>query len=201
MADFKKTPAAVLKLWDRMRQTPEVEAMGHTAFRMIEGLTLEWSGHNNGAIEFTQRRHGRLYRLSHPETFDNALREVLASKLVLVTHPGGPHRAAQYALAIVPIQVAPREPIATRHVAMDLGLLATADVVMDIEIATPPVADHYDGRSNEKSSYIKNAGARVRASEIGKEKTESHAMTEAGPRATILNGRRYLGVLPHNSGG
>jgi hypothetical protein len=120
---------------------------------------------------------------------------------VLVTHPGGPHRAAQYALAIVLIQVAPREPIATRHVAMDLGLLATPDVAMDTEIATPSVADHYAARSNEKSPYIRNARVCARASEIGKEKTKSHAMTEAGPRATVLNGRRYLGVLPDKSGG
>lgn len=196
MADFKKTPSVVLKRWDAMRQTPEVQAMGHTAFRMVEGITMEWTGHNNGAIEFTQLRHGRLYGLSHGEVFAKALREVLASRLVFVTQQGGRNRAAQYALATVPLQVSPAKPIGTRHVAMNLGLLAPPDVVMNAEIASSPAADCYTARSSERSTYIKNARAHARASDIGKEKTESHAMTEAGPRARILNGRRYLGARP-----
>ena len=201
MAGFKKTPAVVLKRWDAMRQTPEVQAMGHTAFRLVEGITMEWTGHNNGAIEFTQVRHGEPCGLSHNSVFAKALREVLASRLVFVTQRGGRGRAAQYALATVPLQVAPTKPIATRHVAMDLESLATRDVVIAPGIATPRAADCHTARGNENMTYIRNARVRVRASYIGNEKTESHAMTEASPRATILNGRRYLGALPDNSGG
>jgi hypothetical protein len=198
MAGFKKTPLAVLKRWDAMRQMPEVQALSHTAFRMIEGIAMEWSGQNNGAIEFTQRRHGRNYGLSHPEVFDKALSEVLASRLVFVTQPGGRNRATKYALATVPLQVAPTKPIATRHVAMDLEFIATPGVVIDSGIATPRVADCYTARSNDKSPYIRNARAHARASEIGKEKSESesHAMTAAVPKTTMLNGRRFLGTLP-----
>jgi hypothetical protein len=154
-------PVKVLRLLYRMSLMPEVQNLSHTAFRWLFGLVMTWSGTNNGALTFTQHRHGKELGLSHPETFQRARDEVLATKLISVIDPGGRNKAAQYAIAVIEIQA---RAIATPNVAMPKKILATPDVAIDAEIATPDVANWYGRRSNEKSLHIMNARGRARAS-------------------------------------
>ena len=51
----------MLRFWHRLALTDEVRALAHPAFRWLYGLTMHWTGHNNGVIEFTRRRHAVLY--------------------------------------------------------------------------------------------------------------------------------------------
>ena len=198
MADFKKTPSVVLKRWHATRhRRRKYKQWGTPHSKTVEGITMEWTGHNNWCHRiypattwtplraiargsFCQRHSVRFWRQNLCLSLSRAAETEPHSTLLLPQ----------------PLQVSLAKPIGTRHVAMNLGLLATPDVVMNAEIATSPAADCYTARSSESSTYIKNARAHARASDIGKEKTESHAMTEAGPRARILNGWRYLGAQP-----
>jgi hypothetical protein len=163
----------VLKLWYRMSLMPEVQALSHAGFRWLCGVSMNWSGLNSGAITFTQRRHGKAYGLSHPETFARARDEVIATRLVEMVYPGDRNQPAQYALTLVPYQVSLKAAIATPTVATNLENLATPTVATESKIATPTVATCYAHRSNKNDPLYRIA----RASEYGKEKSQTDMAT------------------------
>ena len=84
-----RQPVAVLRFMRRLSGLPRVKALPHPAFRWLYGLVMEWTGYNNGVIEFTRRRHGSQHGLGHREVFERARREVLATGLVMRTRVGG----------------------------------------------------------------------------------------------------------------
>jgi hypothetical protein len=195
-------PVKVLRLWHRMSLMPEVKELSHGAFRWLYALTMSWSGINNGALTFTQQRHGKDYRLAHPEVFERARDEVIATGLVLVVRRGGKNQPAQYALALVPIQV----PIATESVVTPAKILTTESVVIDAKTATDSVVSCYGIRSKKTASY-KGSRARPNGNAISNvhatSLTESHGDTaaktdarqraelEAQARTTAINGTTW----------
>jgi len=95
----------VLRFWYRISTFSEVRALPHPAFRWLYGIVMAWTGYNNGAIEFTRRRHGSLYGLDNPGVFERARKDVLDTGLVMMTQAGGNSVPAKYALVNQPMQV------------------------------------------------------------------------------------------------
>lgn len=108
---IKRQSVTVLRFWYRISTGQEARTLSHPAFRWLYGLCMSWSGHNNGAIEFTRRRHGAQYGLGRQGVFERARRDVLATGLVMRTRPGGRNLPDLYALALVPLQVAANDQI------------------------------------------------------------------------------------------
>lgn len=100
----KRQSAKALRLFHSMSLTDHVRALPHPAFRWLYGVTMEWNGHNNGAIVFTESRHGKKYGIAGKAVFATARDRVLATGLVTMV-PGGRNRPAFYALANEVLQV------------------------------------------------------------------------------------------------
>ena len=163
----RRQPVKVLRFWYRLSVRPEVQALSHPAFRWLFALVMQWTGHNNGAIEFTRNRHAAPYRLNFPEVFIKARADVLATGLVMVTRAGGRNLPAQYALVNQPLQVAVTAPIfGTPPVPTPSKILGTAPVSMASNPGTAPVPNRYCSSTNKSELHIKIA----RASEYRKEK-------------------------------
>jgi hypothetical protein len=150
----------VLRNCYRLMMMPEVQKLSHPARWWLYGLAMAWTGHNNGVIEFTRRRHAAQYGLSHPEVFEKARRDVLASGLVTMTYQGGHSVPAQYALASLPLQAPPRtSQVGTPPVPSNAEIVGTSPVPSDAKTGTSPVPTRYVSRTNKSASHIKIARA------------------------------------------
>jgi hypothetical protein len=179
---IRRQSVKVLRFWYRLSGLPEVQKLSHPAFRWLFGVVMQWTGYNNGVIEFTQRRHAAQYRLEHPAVFEKASREVLATGLVEIIRAGGRNLPALYALTNVPRQAS----VATSHVVTSSKILATSPVAMDEKIATSRVANCYVSRSKENGPY-KESRARLNRKVISKPQravsVESQSVTAANSDA------------------
>jgi hypothetical protein len=97
----------VLRFWDRISGLQEVMALAPTARWWLYGVTMSWTGHNNGVIEFTRRKHAAPYGLTDRKVFERARRDVLATGLVQMTRQGGRNLPALYFLTRIVVQAAP----------------------------------------------------------------------------------------------
>jgi len=102
---IKRQSVKVLRFWYRLSMETKVQELSHSAFRWLFGLTMQWTGHNNGAIEFTRRRHGPQYGLDAGGVFEHARDEVLQTGLVLRTPRANRNQPDTYALVTVPLDV------------------------------------------------------------------------------------------------
>jgi len=94
----------VLRLAYRMTLMPTVRELSPPARLWLEGVTLQWTGYNNGVLEFTQERHGTAWGLGDTRGFNRARSQVLATGLVTQTRKGGRGLPALYCLTAIPIQ-------------------------------------------------------------------------------------------------
>jgi hypothetical protein len=171
---IRRIPIVVLRFWHRLATCDEVRALAHPAFRWLYGLTMQWTGHNNGVIEFTRRRHAALYGLDHREVFERARRDVIGTGLVMLTRSGGPHLPAQYALATLPIQATDKPPtIGAPHVPMSAENDGAPYVPYDANLGASHAPTWDVSRPIKNDPHIKIA----RASEYGKEKSQTAPST------------------------
>jgi hypothetical protein len=194
----KRQPVKVLRFWYRLSKLPEVQALTHPARWWLYGVTMEWTGYNNAAIEFTRRRHAAQYGLDHREVFERARRDVLATGLVMRTRIGGRNLPDLYALTNVPVQVAvDRQNLGTSHAPTPLEILGAPDAPMDEKTGAPHAPNRDVSRPKKNGLHIMNA----RASEYRKEKTNSQTATPTTPAvatsATEDAGRVETAVEAH----
>jgi hypothetical protein len=189
---IRRQSVTVLRLWYRLTTTSEVQALSHPGFRWFTGLALSWSGFNNGALTFTQRRHGKAFGLSHPETFERARAEVLETGLVLIVDKGGKNRPAQYALSAIPLQVA----ITTPGVATNAENVATAGVAIDEKIATSGVVSCY-GRRSKKNDLYRRSRARLNKKAISKSQRATSVESQSATATNSEAGQGGNGGTAH----
>jgi hypothetical protein len=107
--------ATVLRFGHRMLLQPEAVALPHPARLWLYGVAMEWTGFNNGVIEFCRHRHGQKYALDDRKMFQRARRLVLDTGLVEITRDGGENLPALYLLTRTKVQARPpiqgRSPI------------------------------------------------------------------------------------------
>jgi hypothetical protein len=104
MASDRKA-VKVLRLWYRMSKMSEVQSLSAVSRWWLYGVTMEWTGFNNGVIEFCRIRHGTAWGLDDRKVFARARRDVLATGLVEMVREGGRNLPARYLLTLVEIQV------------------------------------------------------------------------------------------------
>jgi hypothetical protein len=161
-----RKPVKVLRFWHRISLMPSVQALKHPARWWLYGVVMEWSGHNNGAIEFTRAVHASQFGLSHPAVFARARRAVLATGLVMRSRIGGRNLRDQYFIVILPIQVPIAPRLGTRGVPTDSEIVGTPRVPTEMKTGTPRVPSWYTSRTTEADLHRRNA----RASEYAKKK-------------------------------
>jgi hypothetical protein len=154
---IKRQSVKVLRLWYRMSLMPEVQALSHPARWWLYGVVMAWTGFNNAAIEFTRRRHAAHYGLAHPAVFMRSRRDVLATGLVMRTRIGGRNLPDQYAISIVPLQVAVGgQNLGTPRVPTAQEIVGTPDVPMDAKTGTRRVPNRYTSRTKENANFPRN---------------------------------------------
>jgi hypothetical protein len=184
----RSTPIKALRLFNRLARMPEVQKLSHPAFRWLYGVVTAWTGHNNGSIEFTRRRHAALLALDHPAVFDKARADVLASGLVMRTRIGGRNLADHYAIVLEPMQV---NILGTCRVPTTQKNLGTPDVPTASKTGTSRVPNRYAPRTKENDPY-RRSRARLNRTEILNGRatvlTESHV--DALPTPDARQGRK-----------
>lgn len=182
-----RKPVKVLRFWDRISLMPSVQALKHPARWWLYGVVMQWSGHNNGAIEFTRGVHAKQFGLGHPAVFARARRDVLATSLVQRTRIGGRNLRDQYAIVILPFQVPVGLRLGTRSVPTRPEIPGTPRVPMSLKTSTPRVPSRYTSRTNETDLHKKNA----RASDLAKSKTLTNSGRLTNGEHSRLNGDRH----------
>lgn len=177
----------VLRFWYRLSGSAEVQQLSHPAFRWLFAVVMQWTGHNNGAIEFTRRRHAAQYALHHPNVFEKARRDVLASGLVMMTHRGGHSMPAQYALTTQPLQVAPRGgQVGTSPIPTITKIVGTSPIPSDAKTGLSPIPTRYVSDTNKTASH-RRSSARLNRKAFSQPQqatvTASQVATEANPDA------------------
>ncbi len=104
---IKRQPVKVLRFWYRISLLPEVQGLSALARWWLYGVVTQWTGHNNGVIEFCRRRHATAYGLGDSRVFGRARRDVLATGLVQMTREGGRNLRAMYFLTLTAQQASP----------------------------------------------------------------------------------------------
>jgi hypothetical protein len=81
-----------------------VTTLSHAAFRVLVLLTMQFSGHDNGALALTANQ-AAVNGISSRNTFYRALAELEVRGLIEQTYPASrvPPRPTQYALTWIPI--------------------------------------------------------------------------------------------------
>jgi hypothetical protein len=181
---LRRQSVKVLRNWYRISLMPEIKSLSAQARWWLYGVAMAWTGYNNGVIEFTRRRHGAQYGLSHPEVFERARRDVLDTGLVLVTSAGGSGVPATYALANMPIQATAN--VGTSGVPSMREKDGTSHVPSEAKSGTSGVPSRYVSRTIKNGRY-KESRARLNTNSFSKTKrvraTTAQCSTEANPEA------------------
>jgi hypothetical protein len=156
----------VLRFWYRISLMPCVQALSCPARWWLYGVVNEWTGQNNGAIEFTRAVHGSQFGLGHPAVFDRARRAVLTTGLVMRSRVGGRNLRDQYVIVILPVQVPVGLRLGTPRVPTGSEILGTPRVLTELKTGTRRVPSWYTSRTKESDPHKRNA----RASEYAKRK-------------------------------
>jgi hypothetical protein len=150
----------VLRFWYRMSLRPEVKALSHSGRWWLYGVVMQWSGANNGIIEFAKSRHGAALGLGHTITFRRAQEEVLATRLIEISRQGGRNKPTLYLIPSLPIQASPNGKfLGSPHDPMDAMSLGSPDDPMtpDSWVTTSPKLGRPMTQGN--TATLKNARA------------------------------------------
>jgi hypothetical protein len=162
----------VLRLYYRIVTRPEARNLSHTAHRWLSAILFEWTGENNGVIEFARGKHGAPNGLGDRKVFERARDEVLKTGLVAITREGGRNLPTLYAITLIPYQATPPS----------LGGPQPPTTGKILRGSKPPTGQKTRGSQppnwgsttpKENDLHIKIA----RASDYGKEKCDSHTPT------------------------
>jgi hypothetical protein len=182
----KRQSVKVLRFWYRMSLLPEVRALSHAARWWLYGVILEWTGFNNGVIEFTRQRHGAMYGLGDSRVFARARRDVLKTGLVEITRDGGSNLPALYFLTRTIRQASPPGAWVTTspNGARNAWVTTTPNGEENRVTTSPKLGDHV---TQENRPVLKNARASECRNAISNShdplSTESHSHTLATSEA------------------
>jgi hypothetical protein len=158
---IRRQAVKVLRFWYRISTSAEARALSHPAFRWLYGITMAWTGYNNGAIEFTRRRHGPLYGLRNPGVFDRASKEVIGSGLVMVAAVGGNSVPAKYTIVNAPVQVSSHAlDNGTSEIPSRVQINGTSKVPSRAKSGTSEIPSRYL-RGTVKTTNIRRSRARL----------------------------------------
>lgn len=155
---LKSQSVTVMRFWHRMSGLPEVEELSHAARWWLYGVTFQWTGFNNGIIEFARLKHGKRYGLDDSRVFARARQDVLDTGLVEVTRHGGPNLPTLYFLTRAVRQASPPSSLVTTSPnSQENPLVTTSPNAAKNRVTTTPNLGDYDTKENRPALKIARA--------------------------------------------